>query len=116
MKQPNLFPDPKQPRARARRYDPETSHVAAARVERRGSAEAQRALCLSAVLDHPGRTAAEIARITGLERHAPSRRLPELRDAEYIQVGPSRVCEVTGNPSMTWYPISYKESDTHEVR
>jgi hypothetical protein len=57
------------------------------------------------VWKRPGSTAAEIAARSGLERHVPSRRLPELRQAGRIKNGPQRVCTVTGNPSMTWLPV-----------
>ena len=49
-------------------------------------------------------TAAEIAEAAGLERHVPSRRLPELRQAGQVKNGEERVCAITGNPSMTWFP------------
>ncbi|MAH46986.1 winged helix-turn-helix domain-containing protein [Candidatus Pacearchaeota archaeon] len=89
--------------ARARRSDPGTSHVAAAEVEASGSAKAQRALCLQTVRSTPGLTAAEIAVVTGLERHAPSRRLPELRDCGLVCNGTARPCRATGRLSLTWY-------------
>ena len=63
----------------ARRNDPSTSHEAAVAVEARGTAETRRQLCRECVLESPGRTAAEIAREFGLDRHEPSRRLPALR-------------------------------------
>ncbi|MCL2640333.1 MAG: hypothetical protein FWD53_05765 [Phycisphaerales bacterium] len=64
----------------------------------------QRHLCLMEVWKRPGHTAAEIATLAGLARHVPSRRLPELRQAGQIKCGAERVCAVTGNPSMTWFP------------
>ena len=51
-----------------------------------------------------GRTAAEIAETARLERHVPSRRLPELRSAGLVRNGEARICRVTGNRSITWYP------------
>lgn len=91
--------------ALARRNDPQTSHEAAESVERSGRAASQRHQCLLEVWKRPGSTAAEIAARTGLERHVPSRRLPELRQAGRIKNGPQRDCTVTGNPSMTWLPV-----------
>jgi hypothetical protein len=67
-------------------------------------AAAHRLLCLAQVTRHPGLTAAEIALGTGLERHAPSRRLPELRDAGLVINGPIRLCAVKGRRSLTWIP------------
>lgn len=92
--------------ARARRTDPLTSHQAAAEAEASGRAHAQRQLCILEVLKNPGRTAAEIAVVTGLERHAPSRRLPELREAGLVTNGRSRICSVTGRLSITWFPVA----------
>jgi len=90
--------------ARARNTDPFTSRDAAREAEASGRAGAQRSLCLDEVLKNPGRTAAEIAVAAGLERHAPSRRLPELREAGLVVNGRARVCSVTGRMSLTWLP------------
>ena len=91
--------------ARARTVDPETSHSAAFEVEASGKAETQRRACLEEVRRNPGQTAAEIAVACDLERHVPSRRLPELRDAGIIQNRERRRCRVMGRPSMTWYLV-----------
>ena len=94
--------------ARTRRNDPHTSALAAEDVEASGAAQAQRNLCLAEVIKQPGKTAAEIAHQTGLERHAPSRRLPELRDAGLVSNGRSRICAVTQRLSMTWFPVAQR--------
>jgi len=91
--------------ARARTVDPDTSHAAAFEVEATGKAETQRRACLEEVATNPGQTAAEIAVACGLERHVPSRRLPELRDAGTIQNRERRRCSVMGRSSMTWYLV-----------
>lgn len=96
--------------ARARNTNPFTSHEAAREAEASGRADAQRNLCLDEVLKNSGKTAAEIAVATGLERHAPSRRLPELRDAGLVVNGPARVCRATGRMSITWLPAK-KEAE-----
>ena len=92
--------------ALARTTDLTTSHLAAHEAEASGRARAQRELCLAEVLKNPGKTAAEIAVATGLERHAPSRRLPELREAGLVTNGRSRICAVTGRLSITWFPAA----------
>ena len=89
-------------RAKSRRSDPDTSREAARSAEHGGTAGAQRNACLAEVERQPGQTAAEIAKAVGLERHAPSRRLPELRDAGLVVNGDARICSVTGNHSLTW--------------
>jgi len=90
--------------AKSRRTDPITSRQAASEAESSGWAASQRAICLARVNSHPGQTAAEIAIACGLERHVPSRRLPELRDQGMIVNGESRICNATGRLSMTWHP------------
>ncbi len=102
--------------ARARTVDPETSHSAAFDVEASGKAETQRKSCLEEVRRNPGRTAAEIAVACGLERHVPSRRLPELRDAGMIQNREKRICRVMKRASMTWYLVeAEKQQELFEV-
>lgn len=96
--------------AGARRTDPSTSQTAARTIERSGAARAHRTRCLNAVRTHPGHTGAEIAVLVGLERHEPSRRLPELRDAGLIENRETRLCLVQGTRSMTWYPVSAEMS------
>ena len=93
----------------ARTTDPPTSHAAAEKAEKSGRAKAQRAVCLDCVKWMQGLTAAEIAAYTGLERHAASRRLPELRKAGFVHNGTvTRECRITGNQSMTWWPVLYQ--------
>ena len=91
--------------ATARRHDPSTSHEAAVAVEINGSAESRRQLCLGLVRQSPGMTAAEIANELGLDRHEPSRRLPELRHAGLVANGEARECQGVGSRSMTWLPV-----------
>ena len=93
----------------SRATDPDTSHEAARDMTLGGNAQYQRDLCYAAVLEKPGQTAAEIAIMVGLERHAPSRRLPELRRKLKVTNGinpreRSRICNVTGRRSVTWWP------------
>ncbi len=90
--------------AHSRLSDPPTSHAAAEAIERSGCASRHRLRCLAQVRRTPGMTAAEIARVIGLEHHAPSRRLPELRDAGLVINGPARICVAKSRLSLTWYP------------
>lgn len=93
------------PKAAARSVDPATSFAAARAVERSGAAGAQRSKCLEIVRARQGLTAAEIAREGGMERHVPSRRLPELRAGGMVRNGEPRVCAVMGSMAMTWWPV-----------
>jgi CRP-like cAMP-binding protein len=86
----------------ARLTNPHTSKLAAEQVEASGHAETQRRICLASVRACPGMTAAEIALASGLERHIPSRRLPELRRAGLVVNGPARICRAMGSKAMTW--------------
>ena len=92
--------------AKSRQTDPVTSHQAASDAELSGRAASQRAICLAWVNSQPGQTAAEIARAVGLERHAPSRRLPELRKRGIVTNGDVRTCTITGRQSMTWLAVT----------
>lgn len=89
---------------RARATDPASSHAAAAEIEASGAAAAHRAIILAAVRAHPGRTSLELAGITGLDRHAISRRLSELRDDGLIEQGTMRACSVNGHQMLVWNP------------
>jgi len=110
MTQLDLFAPPRParppsiPGAGWRASDPSTSEAAALAAERTGSASAQREACLAEVRRTPGRTAAEIAARVGLERHAPSRRLPELREAGLVRNGEVRTCSEMGSKALTWWP------------
>lgn len=95
--------------ARSRLTDPDTSREAAARIERSGVASDQRAQCLAQIERVPGMTAAEVAVALRMERHAPSRRLPELRAAGRVINGEPRICTVQNARSLTWFPTK-KES------
>lgn len=88
----------------SRRTDPETSRIAAGNAADRSACH--RELCLRVVAKRPGMTAAEIAEYIGLERHIPSRRLPELRRAALVESRSPRLCRCTGNMSMTWWPAA----------
>lgn len=100
--QPDLF---RKPVAGARATDPATSFEAARNAELSGRAASQRRSCLEEVRLNPGLTAAEIAMAVGLERHVPSRRLPELRDMKLVRNGPPRICRMQGSLSLTWWPL-----------
>ena len=106
MENQDLTTPQRPPRAGARREDPDTSHKAADKVEREGTAGSQRRLILAQVRRSPGQTAGEIAAVLGVERCIPSRRLPELRQAGDVANGPARRCAVMGTSCMTWVPAT----------
>jgi hypothetical protein len=115
--QPSLFPDPDdefpapdfaavEARTLARASDPASSHAAAAEVVASGAAAAQRARVLRALVAEPGLTSDEIAAATGMERHQPARRCPELETLGLIRRGEIRPSRLTGRGGVTWYPVA----------
>lgn len=90
---------------RARKSDPETSHLAAEEIKRSGALGAQQARVLEAVRTYPGKTAVELAKLAGLDRYLVSRRLPELVPL-WVRRGPPRDCTVNGRPQSTWFPVT----------
>lgn len=90
--------------ANSSQKDPATSRMAASEAEKSGRAASHRTICMDSVMAYPGQTAAEIARKCSLERHIPSRRLPELRERGLVINGEPRACTVTGRMSMVWLP------------
>lgn len=101
MLQQSLFVESKTP-ALARRSDPATSHIAAARMRESGAAGRQAQAVLAAVRQWPGSTAVEIAQLAGIDRYAVSRRLPELAKAGSVRRSAPRNCTVNGRPQTTW--------------
>ena len=87
---------------RARRSDPETSHLAAERI--RPKLRKQQQAVLDALARWPGSTAVELAHETGLDRYLVSRRLPELVPV-YVRRGRPRECTVAHTAQSTWYPV-----------
>ena len=89
---------------RARRSDPETSHVAAERIERSGRLRQQQAQVLDALTRWPGSTAVELSKASGIDRYVVSRRLPELVP-KWVRRGKPRACTVAGTAQTTWYAV-----------
>lgn len=99
MQQQALFTDT----PRARRRDPETSHLAAERIKASGALGHQQAAVLAAVREWPGMTAVELAKLAKMDRYAVSRRTAELAGVK-IRKGQARTCTVNGTPMVTWWP------------
>lgn len=78
--QPDLFDAP-----RARRTDPLSSHAAADKAERDGTIGRQAREALRLVREFPGRTSKELSRLSGMDRYALARRLPELERHGYVK-------------------------------
>ncbi len=89
--------------AKARHTDPDTSRQAARRFDRSGKGFSQRLRILAYLKLHEGATAGEIAAALGIERHAPSRRLPELETKGFVRKGDARKCSALGSACVTWF-------------
>lgn len=113
MTQPTLFdaPEPqhepgsfpygnKQPPARS--SDPVTSHIAADDITSSGLRDSQKSEVLRWLTQHPGSTSAELAHISGLDRHMVARRLPDLERDGKVRKSGQRECAVSGRPAVTW--------------
>lgn len=88
----------------ARRSDPTTSIEAARRVIASGSQDDHVGRIVRAVRARPGRTSAELAQLTGLERHEAARRTADAEHQGSIHKGAPRVCSVGGRSAVTWWP------------
>ena len=91
--------------ARYRALDPVTSKAAARRMDASGAARTQAAWFLETVRAHPGRTASELASLSGgrYDRYAANRRLADLERLGLVAKGASRPAP-SGRPEVTWWP------------
>lgn len=95
----------------SRATDPVTSHAAEADTTRSGRRAAQQQQVAEAVRQHPGVTSAELARRTGIDRHAIGRRLPECETAGAVRRGAPVRDPQTGRTGVSWWPAEYTEDD-----
>lgn len=93
--------------ARARKSDPETSHLAAAEVENNGTAHDHRNIIAAYLRKHPGQTNAEIAEGSGLDYAQVHKRMKELEAMNLVIRGGKRYCTTegrTGRMYTSWFP------------
>ncbi len=102
VQQPTLFGPPPLPPA-SRRTDPATSHAAEREVSRSGRRLTQLQAVLADVRSHPGATAGEIARRTGIDRSTVSKRTADLANQGRIDRGQPRECAVHRRQMTTWW-------------
>ena len=92
----------------SRRDDPESSHQAEAEHTQTGRRADQQRQAAEAVRRWPGRTSSELARLSGMDRHALGRRLPEIEAGEgpgqILRAGERRDPE-TGRSGVRWWPV-----------
>lgn len=87
----------------ARANDPDTSHLAETHINRSGLRGRQQRQAAAAVRCYPGRTSAELAEITGIDRHRLAKRLPECETAGAVRRGDKRQCSVSHLMAIVWY-------------
>lgn len=97
---------------RAAVADPETSHLAAARIKASGALGEQQRHAIDLVTAHPGMTSAELADIAAGRgdghfarmRSQLGRRLADLKGVHASQ-GDARICRITQAKCVTWWPL-----------
>ena len=87
-----------------RKTDPQSSRTAENNMNKSGARENQQNMVKHMVEKFPGRTSAELAKLSGKDRSMIARRLPEL-DGIHIKRGETlEKCKVTGINCVTWWP------------
>jgi hypothetical protein len=89
----------------SRATDPSTSADAEAEINATGLRAFQQSQTTSAVRRFPGRTMAELARETGLDRYMLGRRISECETAGIVFRGLKRRCSVTGRMAEPWFAV-----------
>lgn len=86
----------------ARSSDPQTSHAAAEHIVRSGRVRSLQTIAFNAIVCNPGKTASELAQITGeANLH---KRMAELERQDLIYRGRPKTCSVTGRQAITYWP------------
>lgn len=91
--------------ARARKHDPETSHLAAEQIERTGTANDHRNIIAALVRQYPGSTTGELSIHTPELTHPQIwRRMKELEEMNLVIHGDRRLCKVNKTQCRPWFP------------
>lgn len=85
--------------------DPVTSHIAESKHTKSGKRRTQAEQVLVALKQHPGSTAGELSRDSGLNYHMISRRLTDLRVNKLAQIVGIRQCATGRGPCQVWNPM-----------
>jgi hypothetical protein len=88
----------------SRANDPESSHIAADTITSSGRRQTQIEIIIEAVYAHPGCTAGELSRHTGLTHVQIDRRTGDLRATGRVHFGAIRACRVIGSLMQTLWP------------
>lgn len=102
----------------ARATDPITSHEAGAAITASGVRGTQQQAVLAAVQAQPGRTSAELAASSTLNRYTVARRLPELERLGEVIRGAVRECTASrlrAGRAVTWWPAAASVVEVESV-
>lgn len=88
--------------ARARRNDPETSHLAATEINANGTAHDHRNIIAAYLKTNPGQTNAEIAEGSGLDYCQVHKRMKELEAMNLVIRGDKRYCTTEGRTTRLY--------------
>lgn len=89
--------------------DPASSRLAALHMTTTGKRLSHAEIIRVHTERHPGLTAGEYARMTGLEVHEVRRRLTDLKSAGKAYQGAVRACSVEGTAQCEWWPFGVNE-------
>lgn len=91
--------------ARARRDDPETSHLAAEQINKSGKIAEHHQIIAALVRQYPGLTTGELSeKTTELTHEQIWRRMSELEELNTVIHGAKRLCKVRRTLCRPWYP------------
>lgn len=91
--------------ARARRDDPETSHLAAEQITNSGKVAEHHRIIAALVRKHPGLTTGELSeKTTELSHEQIWRRMSELEELNAVIHGAKRLCKVRKTLCRPWFP------------
>lgn len=86
----------------AHRTDPLSSYKAGDRALKSGRIRGQMKAVYAALQKHPGCSSAELARIMGVDRHQPARRLSSLAKKGLVKRGKLKYCKISRSYCLSW--------------
>ena len=93
------------PHHAARNSDIGTSHESGAEITHSGKRRTDMMQVHSAVCKWPGRTARELAEVSGLPHTQCHKRLADLKNAGVVYQGEKTTCAISKRSAMRWYNL-----------
>jgi len=84
--------------------DPGTSHHALREMDKSGKRLSHNEIVRRAVYAHPGLTAVELTKPTGLTEYQVRRRLTDLKNKKTVRPGEEKECSIHKSIMVTWWP------------